>query len=343
MARDDDALQTLTEAVAEALDHERPTTLWSAGAVHSLPWEGVDVVSWDRRSTAAGAVCCLTPPSEPMSRLSTGLAVRIPASRAAQDWMLAHAAATLPPGAALWVVGGQREGIKPLVKRLPGFGLDDIEVRRIKRRMRVVRATRSEETPQAPSLDRLEERFELMVGRNKATCVSLPGVFAHGRVDPGTQLLVSVLVDRRPKAGRTVDLGCGCGALSVATALARPKAAVSAVDIHAVAVEATRRTIAANALDGRVEVFHRTAMEAAAEFGGRHDLVVTNAPFHDGQQTDRGLMIQFATAARQLLRPGGQLLLVANHHLPYPAVLTELFGRVGRAAGDGRYVVYHCS
>ena len=343
MTRDHDALLTLTEAVAEASEAERPRLLWSAGAVYEVPWEGSEVFSWDRRSAACGAASGLIPQTQPQDLAPSGLALRIPTSRAAQDWMLAQAAALVPQDAWVWIVGGQREGIKPLAKRLGKFGFDEVQVRRIKRRMRVLRVRLMQPPSCPPRLDALAERFPMVVGRSQVECISLPGVFAHGRLDPGTELLISVLVNKRPKAGRTVDLGCGCGALSVAVALARPKATVWAVDIHAVAVEAAQQTVAANGLDERIQVFHRTAMEAAEELGGRHDLVVTNAPFHDGQQTDPSLMTQFAQAARQLLRPGGQLLLVANHHLPYAAVLSEVFGRVERAAGDGRYVVYRCS
>ncbi len=256
--------------------------------------------------------------------------------------MVEHAASMLGSRDTLWLAGGQREGIKPLTKRLGGLGFSGAEVRRIKRRTRVIVARRDDSPRVAPALDDLQERFEVKVGAHTATCVTLPGVFSHGRLDPGSALLIKVLVEQRPKAGRTVDLGCGGGVLSAAVALARPKARVAAVDVHAVAVEATRRTASTNGLDGRIDVHHLTASEAAATFGSRTDLVVTNAPFHDGRDTDRSLMTQFAIAARGLLRPGGRLLLVANRHLPYTALLTETFGRVYVAASDGRYVVYDC-
>lgn len=41
---------------------------------------------------------------------------------------------------------------------------------------------------------------------------------------------------------------------------------------------------------------------------------------------------RFIAVAAQALRPGGQLLLVANRHLPYEQVLNESFGQVRVAA-----------
>jgi len=335
----DDALLTLSEALAED-PVSGGTLLWTATPISARAAAGDAVFSWDRRAVGVGGVTGLVPPDDiGFDRLC----VRVPGARAAQDWMVSQAAAMLSPGAALWLAGGQREGIKPLVKRLGKLGFGMTEVRRIKRRTRVVVARRDDSPRQAPALDAMEERFEAQVGNHTATCVTLPGVFAHGRLDPGTKLLIGVLVAQRPKAGRTVDLGCGCGVLSAAVALARPKAQVTAVDLNAVAVEAARRTVTANGLQDRIDVRHLTAEEASQTLGARHDLVVTNAPFHDGHDTDRGLMTEFAQAARQLLRPGGRLLLVSNHHLPYGPLLSDIFGKVERAAGDGRYVVYSCS
>ncbi|MBX9925672.1 MAG: methyltransferase, partial [Hyphomicrobiaceae bacterium] len=66
------------------------------------------------------------------------------------------------------------------------------------------------------------------------------------------------------------------------------------------------------------------------------DFVIMNPPFHDGATEDRTLGQAFITRAAQILRPGGQLWMTANRHLPYEATLTPLFERVETIAqSDG--------
>lgn len=335
----DQALLTLAEALREdaasATDDVR-TLLWAAG--DTGPFEdATELWSWDRRSHAHGCKIGLQPaPTTQPGRL----AIRIPGAKAAQDLMFAGAAALLEEGTELWVTGGQRDGVKTVSKRLKTMGFEGAETRRIKRRTRVVVARRDASARVVPDLDALEARFEVTMGTKSATCVSLPSVFAHGHLDPGSALLLQTLFTQRPTANKVVDLGSGCGVLGVAMAVHKPKAHVTLVDAHSVAAEASRRTIAANDLESRMAVAQLTAGEAAGALGQRHDLVISNAPFHDGHDTDRTLMTQFAEGAKALLKPGGRLFLVSNHHLPYAALLEEVFGRCQKVAGDGRYNVF---
>ena len=66
---------------------------------------------------------------------------------------------------------------------------------------------------------------------------------------------------------------------------------------------------------------------------GSLDFVVMNPPFHDGGAEDRLLGQTFIRQAAIMLRRGGLLWVVANRHLPYEAVLGELF-RTATPQGD---------
>jgi 16S rRNA (guanine1207-N2)-methyltransferase len=70
------------------------------------------------------------------------------------------------------------------------------------------------------------------------------------------------------------------------------------------------------------------------------DFVVMNPPFHDGGAEDKALGQAFIRAAHGGLRDGGVLWLVANRHLPYEAVLGELFGKVAMKAETGGFKVF---
>ena len=79
---------------------------------------------------------------------------------------------------------------------------------------------------------------------------------------------------------RVIDLGCGTGALAAAFALQNPQALVTATDRSASAVRSARATMAANGLEGRVQV---TLDDAGSELpGASADLILLNPPFHLG-------------------------------------------------------------
>lgn len=105
-------------------------------------------------------------------------------------------------------------------------------------------------------------------------------------------------------------------------------------DVHA--VEAARRTLAANGV-ANAEVLLSDC--ASAVFGRQFDVVVTNPPFHQGVGVDYEVARQFVRDAAQVLRPGGQLCLVANRFLRYTDLIRETFGEVDIAYADNRYDV----
>ena len=65
------------------------------------------------------------------------------------------------------------------------------------------------------------------------------GVFAHGHIDFGTDLLLRTIP--APPPGELVDVGCGYGAIAVTVALRRPEARVWAVDVNRRALELCAR------------------------------------------------------------------------------------------------------
>jgi len=159
-----------------------------------------------------------------------------------------------------------------------------------------------------------------------------PGVFSWDRLDPGSALLLKSLP---PLSGVGVDLGCGIGVLAHAV-LASPKVTkLTLVDLDRRAVEAARR----NVDDPRVEVLQADARRGADLASGL-DFVVTNPPFHETGNEDKGLGQAFITAAAGMLRKGGVLWIVANRHLPYEAVLNEHFKTVRPVADAGGFKVY---
>lgn len=158
------------------------------------------------------------------------------------------------------------------------------------------------------------------------------GLFSADGVDPGSALLAGALPDTL--AGEAVDLGAGWGFLSAALLARAPRIkALHLVEADARALDCARL----NVTDPRA-VFHWA--DATLPLPGiQVDIVVMNPPFHTGRKGQPGLGIAFIRAAAALLRPAGQLWLVANRHLPYEAAMTASFRRHSEVAGTAAFKI----
>jgi|TARA_B100000700_G_scaffold129286_1_gene144879 16S rRNA (guanine1207-N2)-methyltransferase len=262
-----------------------------------------------------------------------------PKSHALGEWWLLRLCQSLPAGTPLQVVGENNGGIKRVLKVLASLGLG------CRKRDSARRCTLFETRLEPVGID--PDLAWTCFEAEGLTLASHPGVFGHGKLDDGTRLLLETLpwilpaIDAEAKderegewAGSVLDVGCGDGIL--AAWLARRGAAVTAVDVNAFAVEATRRTLAANQLDGQAlesDVYSRLE-------GRRFDAIVSNPPFHQERTIDYGPAARLIREAPAHLAPGGQLVLVANAFLPYPDLLEAAFGGFRVLADDRRFRVY---
>ncbi|MFG6666859.1 methyltransferase [Halomonas sp. HNIBRBA4712] len=241
-------------------------------------------------------------------------------------WWLDWLCQVLPEGTEVEIVGEHQGGIK----RVPKF----LEARNM-RCDKLDNARRctlySTRTVKGADPEDVWTRFAAL----ELELVSHPGVFGHGKLDEGTQLLLEQLESRLGRAPLEIlDMGCGDGIITAW--LARRGHRVTAVDVSAFAVTACRRTLEANGLDARImesDVF-------SALDGERFDMIVSNPPFHQERELSYGPSARLIEQAPRHLNPRGQLLLVANAFLPYPDLLQSAFSSVETLADNRRFRVY---
>ncbi len=161
--------------------------------------------------------------------------------------------------------------------------------------------------------------------------VTAPGVFSADGPDPASLQLV----DHLPlKLGSMVaDLGAGWGYLS-----ARVLERSDIEELHLIEADHTALACARfNVADARA----RLHWEDASRWQPitLMDTVVTNPPFHTGRAADPELGRAFIRSAAGMLKPRGQLFLVANRHLPYESSMEQHFAQVSEIGGDNRFKI----
>lgn len=170
--------------------------------------------------------------------------------------------------------------------------------------------------------------------------VSWPGVFAAGRLDRGTALLLEHLPETEGDE-TVVDLGCGNGALGTFAALDNDDAELVFVDDSALALASARATFAAAVGDGRpAEFVHGNGLfDPPALQEGTAGLVLCNPPFHEHRAMGDAVAWEMFADAHRALRPGGELWVVGNRHLAYHAKLKRRFGNCEVVASSPKFVV----
>ncbi|MGH2496603.1 MAG: methyltransferase [Ktedonobacteraceae bacterium] len=231
------------------------------------------------------------------------------------------AAYALKPGGRLYAQGAKDRGILSLAKHMQTlFG--NVETLKISKGERVICSTVSATTRNAIA-DATEDAIQ-----------RVPTLFAGGKMDEGTRLLVEALEVRVTDVA--LDLGCGAGFIGAYIARHATKGQVTMVDASLAAVDAARRMIEQNGLTN-AQVLPGDGTQDLLE--QRFDLVVTNPPFHIGGIQTTKIAERFIREAAQALRPRGRFYLVANRFLKYEPTMRECFKVVEEVAGNTRFKV----
>ncbi|CAM3034561.1 16S rRNA methyltransferase [Pseudomonas floridensis] len=249
----------------------------------------------------------------------------LPKARDLTDYLL-NALASRLQGRELFLVGEKRGGIEAAARQLSPFGrarkLDSA------RHCQLWQVT-VENAPQAVSLESLAKPYQIDLQDGPLTVISLPGVFSHGRLDRGSALLLEN-IDKLP-SGNLLDFGCGAGVLGAAVKRRYPHNEVVMLDVDAFATASSRLTLAANGLEA--QVLTGDGIDAAPM---GLNTILSNPPFHVGVHTDYMATENLLRKARQHLKSGGELRLVANNFLRYQPLIEEHVGTCEvRAQGNG--------
>jgi 16S rRNA (guanine1207-N2)-methyltransferase len=256
------------------------------------------------------------------SALPSRIILFLPREKDRLEFLLHFLASHLPENGTLWLVGENQAGIKSAEGRLKQRFA---RVKKVDAARHCVLYEASEAIPGPGfALDDYRQAWNLPTSAGELKLQSLPGAFAHGRLDKGTALLLEFL--QSPEAqklkikGKVLDFGCGVGVIGLLLKLQRPDSTLELLDSSASALESTRASLQLNGIEAKV-----TAADGLDAIKGRYDWIISNPPFHKGVNTNLNIAKRMIARAPALLGNRGKLLLVCNRHLPYEAWLAESF------------------
>jgi 16S rRNA (guanine1207-N2)-methyltransferase len=273
---------------------------------------------------------CFAAYYNPPEPLHDAAIVFLPKSRPLLQLALSMAAHALAPGSPLLLVGANEAGIRSsrdLLERCIG----PTSAGQPGRHCLLYRAQCIQRPPQR-HLDDWLGFYAASIGELTIQVANLPGVFSQGELDQGTRFLLEHLA--LPAAARVLDFGCGAGVIGAVIKARWPTSQVVMLDVSALALAATQRTLAVNGLEA--------TMVAADVFSGiadRFTHIVSNPPFHWGVATDYGVVERFVGEAPQHLEPNGELILVANRFLNYQPLMVRAGLRVRVLAENQRFCI----
>lgn len=321
---------SLAEAIAD--DHPTAEVRWLASdvrAVRDLPPDcpprlrvDLGVANPDIEPASCDVVVLPAPPDRALSR----------------RWLLL-AAMALRDGGALLVAGANDQGIRSVIADA-GALFGPAWAEGYGNRQRIARFAKPAPAPESPAwaaepgiAPGTWREFTASGSGEEIPLVTLPGVFAGGRLDAGTRMLLDAMPDRL--TGSVLDAGCGAGVLGIAASRLGAKR-VDLVDANLLAIAAARENVARLGIAG-ARVLASDVYDAVP--GGRYDLIVSNPPFHRGKVIDLSVADRLIREAPSHLHPGGSLKLVANAFLAYGKRMDAVFREVETIAATHQYHV----
>lgn len=323
------------EVMAEALELQRfegpvlvmgePTGALAAALARRLD---APVVRWERRAGSG-----VTPTGFPPPGPFTAVLLRMTKSTEELVFDVALAAATLAPGSLLYLFGANDEGIRSAGKAFAPF-FDAPDTLLTKRHCRVFRGVRNE-TAALPSPDEFAKTIRVETASHDLSWVSWPGMFAHGKLDKGSELLLENLPELASGAragARVLDYGCGAGVLSLALQNRTLDLDITLFDNDALALHAAERTVEGAAV--------RCGTSLADLEGETFDLIVSNPPVHTGKAQTYAILERLIEMAPQHLNKGGRLRMVVQGTTPVRRMLEASFKTVALVAENRSYAVW---
>ncbi|WP_158965876.1 methyltransferase [Paraglaciecola sp. L3A3] len=173
---------------------------------------------------------------------------------------------------------------------------------------------------------------------------NLANVFARQQLDIGARFMLQHF-SKLPSFDNKniVDLGCGNGVLGLHILEKSQSAKVIFTDESYMAIASSKLNVENNhpqLLDNCKFIVNNCLDDFAEKSTVKTiDLVLCNPPFHQQNTITDHIAWQMFKDSKDLLTKGGQIFVIGNRHLDYPAKLKRLFSKVTIVATDRKFSI----
>lgn len=275
-----------------------------------------------RQASAAGLTAYFNDWQLPTEPQWQHIFLKVCKERPVNHHLIQQALTQLTPDGLLWLAGEKSTGIKTYAKNAGQlFGQNPTLQKNGSAYHCCLRKTSAQAHAQLETQNYGELRAIATV--NERPVLSKPGVYGWQKVDAGSALLMAQFLSwqphHAPRAESLLDLGCGYGYLTLASA-SLPLAKRCATDNNAAALACMNANAEAHSIE--VQVVAGDCGDTVTE---GFDLILCNPPFHTGFAADSSLLERFLAAAQARLNPGGHALFVVNSFLPLEKTAKKWF------------------
>ncbi len=271
-----------------------------------------------------------------------GIVIYMPKAKQHLDMLIANMAQLLKPDGLLLVVGENKGGIKSVAKQLERFCFNINKTDSAKHCGLISGQVSAEKTNGHNfDIDKYAVTRSYEINQQSIKVLSLPGVFGHKQLDPGTALLLQQFADHKQvkqMRGQFYDFACGTGVIACYFLSLSERLKATLSDISALALYCAERSLALNGLQGKV-----VASDGMQEINGSFDHILSNPPFHEGLKNDYGITLNFIKTAHAKANRGCKLTIVANRFLPYPEHIQNTFHSFSVLCKTNKFSVYQGS
>lgn len=249
--------------------------------------------------------------------------------KAARNWQIASALNSLEEGGIIVICAENSQGGKSLLDLQDIFYISIAAVS--KNKCRLVWGTKTtSEHMQVACTNALESGA--IKQRNDGLWTQ-PGVFSWEHSDIGSSVLTKYIP---PLKGRVADFGCGIGEITFSLFhQSTDIQSATLIDHDARAIACAQKNL--SAYGSAVEYMWTDIYDVTLQ--NQFDFIVMNPPFHTGKMQSVELGLIFIKRAYQALKKGGKLYMVANSHLPYESILSDLFSSHEQLAKENGFKV----
>ena len=256
--------------------------------------------------------------------------LRLPRSKRELEMCSHIAFSSLHVGCSLWVYGSNDEGIRSSEKVL-GPLAKTVTTVAYGGRCRVLQAVASTKSNYKGELSDWMNVTRIDLPSFNRDWISYPGVFADGRLDSGTEVLIKAL-PAIPDDSRVLDFACGTGLIGGAVQAQLKSGSVDFLDVDLIALAAVKQNISGARVIpsdgcGRLE-------------DERYDLIVSNPPYHQGKIWSEDFIMGMVTGAVAHLNQDGTLIFVAQRRLQIERLISAHFREIKILSDQDSYRVW---